>query len=209
MLVTRNAVLAVILLAGAGLAHASNYAFTFSGGSFGSSGPADFVLSTGPGGTTLNSALWSGSLITGTNLGSVIIRTGSLLSGSLQTGGILAAGGQFTITANGAGGLPAGILFDGGFRGPVTWTVLTNGTGANMTYTYTLSGPINGQWYGHGQVFGATVTLTFSSRQPFNGSVGISGGSISINVPEPGTLALMGTGMAGIAAGAVKRRLGM
>ncbi len=209
MLIARNAVFAMLLLAGAGLAHASSYAFTLSGGAFAYSQPADFVLSTGPGGSALNSAVWNGSLIKGTNLGSVIIRSGSLPSGSVHTGGISAVSGQFTITENGAGGLPAGVIFDEGFRGPVAWTVLTTGSGANLTYTYTLSGPINGQWYGHGQVFGATVTLSFSTMQPFNGNVGISGSSINVNVPEPGTLALMGIGLTGIAAAAVKRRLGM
>lgn len=192
MIFARNAFLALVMLACGGWAHASNFAFTFSGGSFGSSGPNDFVLSTGTDGTTLNSAVWNGSLITGTNLGSITIRTGPLLSGSLQTGGILGAGGQFTITANGSGGLPAGVIFDGGFSGPVTWTVLTTGSGANTQYLYTLSGTINGQWLGHGQVFGAVVTLTFASNQPFNGNMTISSGSINVNVPEPGTLALLG-----------------
>ena len=43
-----------------------------------------------------------GGLITGSNLGSVGFTTGALASGSLQTGGTFAAGGNFTITGNGS-----------------------------------------------------------------------------------------------------------
>ena len=64
-------------------------------------------------------AINSGSgLVTGSNLGSVSFQTGSLLSGSLQTGGTFAAGGSFTVTDS-----SNATLFSGTFSGPVTWTM--------------------------------------------------------------------------------------
>jgi hypothetical protein len=82
-----------------------------------------------------------GGLITGNDLGSVSLSTGSLMSGSLQMGGRFAAGGSFAISGNGSNGIPNGTLFSGTFDGPVTWTLLTL---ANGTHNYTLSGTVSG-----------------------------------------------------------------
>lgn len=150
-----------------------------------------------------------GGLITGNDLGSVSFSTGALSSGSLQMGGTFATGGTFTITGNGTSGVPSGVIFNGSFSGPVTWTLVTL---ANGTHNYTLTGSLTGTWYNGTTVNGATVQLTINTgRGFFNGSTTISSGDTNFNtatVPEPGSLSLLGVGLIGIAA-VVRRKLGM
>lgn len=69
------------------------------------------------------------SLVTG-DLGSMSFSTGGMTSGNLQMGATFAAGGTFQIMGNGSNGIPNGVLFNGAFDGPVTWTLITlaNGT---------------------------------------------------------------------------------
>ncbi|HUO25855.1 MAG TPA: PEP-CTERM sorting domain-containing protein [Candidatus Aquilonibacter sp.] len=147
-------------------------------------------------------------LITGNNLGSVSFTTGALMSGSLQTGGVFASGGTFTITGNGTGGLPSGAIFSGTFTSPVTWTMTDN---ANGTHNYILVGSISGTWANGQAAGGATSQLTIAintGKGMFNGNVRLASGDTSIvsSVPEPGTLGLLGTGMVGLA-GVVRRKL--
>jgi hypothetical protein len=144
-----------------------------------------------------------GGLITG-NLGTVSFSTGALSGGTLQMGATFAAGGSFSITGNGTGGIPNGVIFNGSFAGPVTWTLVTL---ANGTHNYTLSGALTGTWMGGGAVNGATVQLTINTGKGFfNGSTTISSGDTNIVVPEPGSLTLLGTGLVGLA-GVIKRKL--
>src|SRR5215813_6689780 len=75
----------------------------------------------------------------GTNLGSLTFTTGAFISGDVQNGGTLAAGGNFVITGNGTSGVPNGVIFNGTFSGPVTWSLMTL---ANGTHVYTLSGAV-------------------------------------------------------------------
>jgi autotransporter family porin len=151
---------------------------------------------------------FNGGLITGNNLGSVSLTTGSLMSGSgsLQNGGTFnGVGGKFVITSTGASGLPSGVLFNGSFSGPVTWTLVTL---ANGTHNYTLSGTVSGTWFNGSTVYGATTQLTINTGHGFfSGSTTISSGDTNIvtSVPEPGTLGLLGTGLVGIA-GAMHRK---
>lgn len=150
-----------------------------------------------------------GGLITGNDLGAVSFSTGVLSSGSLQMGGTFAAGGLFSITGNGTSGVPTGVIFNGSFTGPVTWTLVTL---ANGTHNYTLTGSLTGTWYNGTTVSGATVQLTINTGKGFfNGSTTISSGDTNFataTVPEPGSLGLMGTGLIGIA-GLVRRKLRM
>jgi hypothetical protein len=145
----------------------------------------------------------SGGLITGSNLGTVSFSTGMLSSGTLQMGGAFAAGGAFSITGNGTGGIPNGVIFNGSFTGPVTWTLITLGNG---THNYTLTGSLTGTWYAGGTINGATVQLTINTgRGFFNGQTTVSSGDTNFTtVPEPGTLSLLGTGL--IAVGGIVRR---
>lgn len=142
-------------------------------------------------------------LVTGSNLGSLSFSTGALTSGNLQQGATFAAGGSFMIVGNGANGVPNGVMFNGTFAGPVTWTLIQL---ANGTNNYTLSGSISGTWMGGGTVNGATVQLTINTGKGFFNSTSISSGDTSVVVPEPGSLTLLGTGLVGLA-GVVRRKL--
>src|SRR5260370_36765202 len=74
----------------------------------------------------------SGGLITG-NLGTLGFSTGILTSGNLQMGATFNGGGSFVITGNGTNGIHNGVIFNGTFSGPVTWTLITL---ANGTHNY-------------------------------------------------------------------------
>jgi len=143
-------------------------------------------------------------LVTG-DLGTLTFSTGALQAGgSLQMGGTFDGGGSFVITSNGSGGIPSGVLFNGGFSGPVTWTLVTL---ANGTHNYTLTGSISGTWYNGMTVNGATVQLTINTGKGFfNGSTTISSGDTNVVVPEPGTLGLIGSGLVGLA-GLLRRKM--
>lgn len=133
-----------------------------------------------------------GGIVTG-DLGTVAFTTGALSSGNLQMGGTFASGGTFTISGNGTGGLPNGVIFSGTFSGSVTWTLATL---ANGTHNYTLTGVVTGTMGGM-NVNGVTVQLTINTGKGFySGSTLISGGNTTIesSVPEPSTLIMFGTG---------------
>ena len=132
----------------------------------------------------------------GHSLGAVTFSTGALISGSLAAGGTFSSVGSTFVVTGKANGVPRGAIFTGAFTGPITWTLVSN----RGTLTYTLSGTVSGMLY-TGRTVSATVTETiFTTSQQLSKGIGhISGGTIGFATPEPGTLGMLGTGLAAIA----------
>lgn len=152
------------------------------------------------------------------SLGAVSFTTGSFDAG-LSTGAasVFDAGGSITVTSNGTaltniGFSPSNLekLFTGSFSGPTSATCLSGNWNTTCT-AFNLSGAVTGTVdpgllaalslgnTNNGFLVVLTVNLT-------NTGWTISSGDIFVGVPEPGTLALFGTGLIALA-GLVYRKI--
>lgn len=190
--------LGLLVLALPGTVLADGITFTFSGGTV----HANSTLTGGPASLTgINS-------ITG-SLGSVTFTSGPWTDDD-GTGwfGYL-PGGSITIEG-------AQLLFQGTFTGPGEWSLLLydSATGtAYVQYTGQVSGTINpgllallGLPTDHTYLPG-TITLILKFELNSGGNGTLVGGTLKLTeTPEPGTLALFGSGLAGLAAMIRRRR---
>jgi hypothetical protein len=155
----------------------------------------------------------------GGSLGRLNFTTGDKLTGSLGMGGTF-TGNNSTFTITGSyNNIHNGTIFKGSFdtsSQPIQWTLI-NPTCATtgVSCEYDLTGNLKGTWYPNGttqNVSGVTIQLYFKTTGGlYTGKPGtltdIGGYSnfdTPLVTPEPGTLALMGTGFVGI--GLVARR---
>lgn len=166
----------------------------------------DFFNQKGKATTLANGALQFEAPLTGGVSGSLSFTTSSSFTGSLATDGQWADGGTFTVRESGQ------VVFSGTFSGPVTWTLNTTNCTSGMTCYYTLSGNISGTYWANGKnngnpiaiALGSTTQINLSSNGLFGGgAISPQTGTTSMQTPgavtaEPGSLALMGSGLIGV-----------
>jgi hypothetical protein len=175
-------------------AYADNVSFTTNGGSLWAD---SFGLK------VANATLVNVDGVAGANLGTVAFSTGLMNApGSVLTGATFRAPGSVSITD--AGGA---ALFTGVFSQNPSWTVTSSGGSKLYTFTGITTGLLDGNTSAvlqiaftvEGKIFQSNPTL-----QP--GSLaGVPINITAISVPEPGSMAFVGTGLLGLM-GAIRRK---
>jgi len=136
-------------------------------------------------------------------LGTVSFTTGSLLSGSLATSAVFNGGGSFVITGNGTNGVPNGVIFSGTFSSTVTWTY--SSTLSDGSEVFDIAGNVSGP-SGSGSTAQIYAVVSPDGFTTVSGTIGSGNTIIAMaTVPEPGTLGLLGIGLAALA-GVVRRK---
>jgi len=142
-------------------------------------------------------------------LGSVSFSTGPLAKGNIWSGAtFFSTGSRFLVTGVGNYGEPKGTIFGGSFIGPIFWRVVSH-TG-KYSYVFRLSGAVEGQLR-NGRIVVAFTRQTIYAYQnqwfqDNQGGIRLGDTSFNVNIPEPGTLGLLGTGLI-VIAGTMRRKL--
>ena len=135
------------------------------------------------------------------DLGTIAFTTAALLSGNLTSSAVFAAGGSFIISGNGSNGVPDGVIFSGTFSSAVTWAYAS--TLPDGSEIFDITGNISGL----GSTSQIYAVVSPDGFMTVSGTMG--GGNTIINIspiPEPGTLALLSIGLAGLAAAVRKKK---
>ena len=195
----RILLLALLVLALPLAAFAGNVDFSNNGGTL--TGSAAGLTLTGSTLTEVVGLNGNGPVL-GT-LGTVSFTTGSMLSGSLATFAVFNSGGSFVITGNGTNGVPNGVIFSGTFTSTVTWTY--SSTLPDGSEVFDIAGTVSGP-FGSGSTALIYAVVSPDGFTTVSGTVGSGNTIIGTSiVPEPGTLGLLGTGLAALA-GVVRRK---
>jgi len=186
----------------------SNISFTTTGGTL--TGNADGMHYSGD---QLTSVTGLGGDFSGSNLGALTFGTLTMNTpGNVIQGASFAPGGNVVITGNGSNGVPNGVLFSGVFTSAQTWVHnpnLPNGDG-QYTFTGLATGTLAD---GRSAVVLVQILLDrpYNPRFPmdsalFEGSAPVQTATVQVvSVPEPSSLAFMGTGLVGLM-GVIRRK---
>ncbi len=138
-------------------------------------------------------------------MGTVDYATGALDSGSVWTGGTFSSiGSYFDVTGVGGYGEPKGPIFTGSFVGEISWTLISS---AKFLHVYELQGDIAGELWTGRMVTGTTTQTIYTkwNQEVIDHKGSIKLGTTQLTTPEPGTLGLMGMGLAALA-GVLRRK---